>query len=64
MFEFNILENFHEKNQEAIDNAERKYILQRKQMNLSYNLADGGSKGPTGFHLSEEAKKKSVKKIV
>lgn len=56
-FEFSILEEFKEKDQDKIDQAERYHIRFYKDQNLSYNRSDGGSKGPSGLHVPEHARR-------
>lgn len=43
---------------ENLDALERKYISAQREMNLCYNVHDGGIDGSKGSHLSEEAKRK------
>lgn len=56
-FEFSILEEFKEKDQDKIDQAERYHIRFYKDQDLSYNRSDGGSKGSSGLHVPEHAKR-------
>lgn len=56
-FEFSILEEFKEKDQDKIDQAERYHIRFYKDQDLSYNRSDGGSRGPSGLHVPEHARR-------
>ena len=56
-FDFVIIHKL--KENEDINELERKFIQYYRELNLSYNIADGGEGGGNlGKHLSEEAKRK------
>ncbi len=58
-FKFIILHKCENENLEEVNDLERKYIKQYKDLNLAYNLADGGDECYfKGKHLSEETKRK------
>ena len=56
-FEFCVVEVVD--NVSCLDNLERKYISQYKELGMSYNILDGGDGGfLLGSHLSEDAKRR------
>lgn len=47
----------------ALDDLEKKYIIQYRERNLCYNILDGGDGGfRLGSHLSEDAKRRIAEK--